>query len=93
MSYLEDNSFVVEEAKFMKEMDSIISESFSKLNQKEGVITESLEFLHFSITRYEIFDLIKNRIINICIDSYGDLGKFLRKVNEYQDEIFKSLTK
>lgn len=73
-------------------MNMVIEEAFTKLNEKEGDITESLEYIIYSITQYELFDIIKTRALNICLDIYGELGKFMREITENQDNLWKSIT-
>lgn len=38
-----------------------------------------------------MYEIIKNKAINICMDIYGDLGKFIYDVSNYQDSIMKNL--
>lgn len=54
-------------------------------------ITQNLERIIESITRYELYDGLKNRALNVCMDIFGDLGKFMKEMNETQERIFKDL--
>ena len=38
-----------------------------------------------------MYEIIKNKAINICMDIYGDLGKFIYDISNYQDSIMKNL--
>ena len=44
-----------------------------------------------SITKYELFDNPKSRALNVCMDIYGDVGKFLKDMDDEQEGIFKDL--
>ena len=58
---------------------------------EEGSITENLEFLFYCLTEFEMYDLVKSRALNVCIDIYGDLGKMLKELSDHQDKIFKNV--
>ena len=72
-------------------MNLIIEDAFNKLNEKDGDITESLEYIIYSITQYELFDVVKLKALDLCMDMYGDLGKLMREINENQDQLWKNL--
>jgi hypothetical protein len=39
-----------------------------------------------------MFEQIKQRALNICMDIYSDLGKFLKKILEEQDNLFQAVS-
>jgi hypothetical protein len=36
-----------------------------------------------------MYEIIKSRALNICMDIHGDLGKFLKYVLDEEDKLFK----
>ena len=40
-------------------------------------------------TKFDMFELIKVRCLNLCMDIYSDVGKFLKSVLDDQDRLFK----
>ena len=40
-------------------------------------------------TKFEMYELLKVRGVNLCMDIYNDLGKFLRAILEEEDKLFK----
>lgn len=40
-------------------------------------------------TKFDMFELIKVRCLNLCMDIYSDVGKFLKAVLDDQDRLFK----
>ena len=41
------------------------------------------------ITKFDMYEMLKVRCVNLCMDIYADLGKFLKNVLEDQDRLFK----
>ena len=41
------------------------------------------------MTKFDMFELLKTRAMNICMDIYGDLGKMLKQILEEEDRLFK----
>ena len=41
------------------------------------------------ITKFDMYEILKVRCVNLCMDIYADLGKFLKNVLEDQDRLFK----
>lgn len=44
------------------------------------------------MARYEMFDQLIVKALNLCQDIYSDLGDFIFKLYQQQGELFKSLT-
>lgn len=44
------------------------------------------------ITKFDMLEMIKVRCLNLCMDIYNDLGKFLKTVLDDQDRLFKLLS-
>lgn len=40
-------------------------------------------------TKFDMFEMIKARCLNLCQDVYSDVGKFLKAVLDDQDRLFK----
>jgi hypothetical protein len=38
-----------------------------------------------------MYELLKARCLNICMDIYGDVGRFLKSVMEDEDRLFKGV--
>jgi hypothetical protein len=51
--------------------------------------TESLESIMLFTTKFEMFELLKTRAMNICMDIYADLGKMLKQILDEEDRLFK----
>lgn len=49
--------------------------------------------MYFNKTKYDIYDTIRNRYINIAMDIYGDLGKMIKEVWDFQLGIFEAVVK
>ena len=41
------------------------------------------------ITKFDMFELLKIRTINICMDIYSDLGKLLKHILDEEERLFK----
>lgn len=77
-SYLDDKPDAYAESKFDSDNDNIISESLNKIESCGEDVTESLELIVASLTKFELYDNLKMRTLNICYDIYGDLGRFIK---------------
>ena len=44
------------------------------------------------MTKYQLYSNLKNRALNICVDIYGDLGKFIVNISQIKDQIFKDMS-
>ena len=51
--------------------------------------TESLESIMVYMTKFDMYELLKIRTVNICMDIYSDLGKMLKSILEEEDRLFK----
>lgn len=40
-------------------------------------------------TKFDMYEMLKIRCINLCQDIYSDVGKFLKSVLDNQDRLFK----
>lgn len=40
------------------------------------------------MAKFNIFDILKTQILDLCTDIYNDLGKFVKKVFEEQSKLF-----
>ena len=40
-------------------------------------------------TKFDMFEMLKVRCLNLCMDIYSDVGKFLKTVFDDQDKLFK----
>ena len=40
--------------------------------------TESLENIMLYMTKFDMYEMLKVRCLNICMDIYSDVGKFLK---------------
>ena len=45
-----------------------------------------------SMAKYEMFDIIQTKAMNLCQDVHGDLGDFMLKLYTEQMDLFKSLS-
>lgn len=43
------------------------------------------------ITKFDMFELLKIRSLNICMDIYSDVGKLLKAIMEEEDRLFKQV--
>ena len=71
-------------------MVQISAECMSKLTNNRDRATESLENIMLYITKFDMFELLKVRAVNICMDIYSDLGKMLKSILDEQDRLFKN---
>jgi len=53
--------------------------------------TESLENIMLYTTKFEMYEILKARCLNICMDIYSDVGRFLKSVLEDEDKLFKNV--
>ncbi len=44
------------------------------------------------MTKFDMFELLKVRAINICMDIYSDIGKLLKYILDEQDRLFKQVS-
>lgn len=68
--------------RFQQECDQIARECLDKLNMSKEKATESLEFIMLYMTKFDMYDLLKTRALNICQDIYSDVGKLVKNVLE-----------
>ena len=40
-------------------------------------------------TKYEVYELVKIRTLNLCMDIYSDLGKFMKSIFDEEEKLFK----
>lgn len=66
--------------KFRQEISQISRECLDKLNKNKEKATETLENIMLYSTKFDMFELIKARCLNLCQDIYSDVGKFLKAV-------------
>lgn len=43
-------------------------------------------------TKFSMYDLLKTRALDICMDIYSDLGRFIKNIFEEEDTLFKVVT-
>ena len=44
--------------------------------------TESLELLMLNMTKFDMYEMLKARSLNLCMDIFSDVGKFVKLVFE-----------
>jgi len=44
------------------------------------------------MTKFDMYEMLKIRCLNICMDIYSDVGKFLKTVMDDQDKLFKHVS-
>ena len=54
--------------------------------------TESLELLMLNMTKFDMYEMLKARSLNLCMDIFSDVGKFVKLVFEKQDKLFKQVS-
>lgn len=62
-----------------------------KLTMSKERATESLENIMLYTTKFEMYEILKARCLNICMDIYSDVGRFLKSVLEDEDKLFKNV--
>jgi hypothetical protein len=40
-------------------------------------------------TKFDMFEMLKTRAVNICMDIYSDVGKLLKSILDEQERLFK----
>lgn len=77
--------------RFHEEIRVISSDCLAKLSSSKERATESLEKVMLYLTKFDMFEVLKMKTLNLAYDIQNDLGKFLRLVLEDQDRLFKAV--
>ena len=78
--------------RFRQELSQLSRECLNKLSMNKDRATETLESIMLYLTKFNMFELLKVRAVNICMDIYADLGKSLKNILDEEESLFKNIS-
>lgn len=78
--------------KFRQDIAATAKDYLEKLSRAKDQASPSLEYTMLYMARYEMYDQLMTKSINLSQDIYSDFGDYMFRLYQEQGELFKCIS-